>query len=98
MNAVVNRTSKLRNDSFGFVDSENNVNSSREIEFYNNYNTVFDLKLENFDVTDNINSMQIFANNLDIYGFPQILTNPIDFATRDTIFRVSTLIDSLIAS
>lgn len=98
MNAVVNRTSKLRNDSFGFVDSENNVNSNREIEFYNNYNTVFDLKLENFDVTDNINSMQIFANNLDIYGFPQILTNPIDFATRDTIFRVSTLIDSLIAS
>ena len=94
---VVNKTSLLRNNSFGFIDDKDDTlkrNSNREISFYNSYNTVFDLEDENFDG----NFPRIFSTNLDLYGFPQAFTNPIDYITIDTFFRITTLIDSIIAA
>ena len=88
---VVNSTKKLRNDSFGFEGDEN---KNREITYYNSYNTAFDLELDNFGSESDI---QIFANNLDFYGFPHVIINPLGFV-RESLWKLLTLIDSVIAA
>lgn len=85
-NNTINSSQKLVNPSFGF---NSNISSQ---EFYNSYNTVFDLDLENFDNSDGV---QIFANNLEFFGFPQFTMNPVRSAT-ELLYTVTTIVDMTI--
>jgi len=92
INRVVNSTNKLANSSFGF-DSDPN----REQTFYNSYNSVFDLNLDNFN-NGNVNSVQIFAENLDFYGFPLLLKDIAELAADELPVRLFTLLDMIVAA
>ena len=92
INRVVNSTNKLTNSSFGFESDPN-----REQTFYNSYNSIFDLNLDNFS-TDNVQSVQIFAQNLDFYGFPLILTDAAELALDELPVRLFSLIDMITAA
>ena len=93
---VINQTEKLRNDSFGFIGLDQNGKAlkDRKVEFNSSFNTIFDL--DQNEVNDL--NLQTFANNLDFYGFPQLIQNPVDLFTRDVLFLFLTLIDSIVAS
>jgi len=97
---ILGETNELVNTSFNFIKKENNnfkVKSENEFEkvkYYKSYNSIFDLDIENTDNT----GIQIFANELDFYGFStEFLRNPIE-AVEDTILRLLTIVDILIAS
>ena len=92
---VIGKTDILRNDSFGFVDENiaQPKNSNRKINFYKDYNSVFDL-----DENENNTGLQIFASDLDFYGFsPELLTD-IETFGEEIILRLMTTIDILIAA
>lgn len=93
LNRVVNSTNKLTNSSFGF-DSD----PKREVTFYNSYNSIFDLNLENFSNTSNVENVQIFAENLDFYGFPLLLTNIEELIGDELPTRLFSLLDMIIAA
>ncbi len=86
-NNVINQSNKLLSNSFGFDEEQR-----EPVTFYNSYNTVFDLDLENFD---NSNSTQIFAKNLDFFGFPQFSTDPLS-SLNEIVYVTTTLIDMAI--
>jgi hypothetical protein len=86
VNNVINSSAKLVHPSFGF---ESGISSK---EFYNSYNTVFDLDLENFNNSDGV---QIFANNLEFFGFPQFTMSPVRTAT-EALYVVTTIVDMTI--
>ena len=94
LNSVVNSTKKLNNGSFGFLSEDA---EKRETTYYNSYNSVFDLDLDNFN-SDNFANTQIFAENVDFYGFPLIATNPVELLADELPVKLFTLIDTILAS
>jgi hypothetical protein len=94
LNSVVNSTKKLNNSSFGFFSEDV---EKRETTYYNSYNSVFDLDLDNFN-SDNFANTQIFAENVDFYGFPLIATNPVELIADELPVKLFTLIDTILAS
>lgn len=94
LNNVVNTTNKLNNNSFGFLSNDF---EKRETTYYNSYNSVFDLDLDNFN-SDNFANTQIFAENIDFYGFPLIATNPVELFGDEIPVKFFTLIDTILAS
>jgi hypothetical protein len=99
LNAVINQTDQLRNDSFGFIDTDSNQpnNSNRKVEFYTSYNSVFDLNNEKFSDESSPRIPRVFSTYLDFYAVPQIFTNPVNYLD-ETVLRLFTLLDSIIAA
>jgi hypothetical protein len=94
---VIGQTKELINKSFGFIDDNfQNINDDqfKEKKYYRSYNSFFDLDLDsNFE-----SGLQIFANDLDFYGFsPETLKDPAEFGD-DVIRKILTTLDILIAA
>jgi len=97
---IQGETNELTNTSFNFIKKENNTfntkseNEFESVKYYRPYNSVFDLDIENTSDT----GIQLFANELDFYGFStELLRNPIE-AVEETLLRLLTLVDMIIAS
>jgi hypothetical protein len=95
---VVKKIKSNVNKSFDFLKREGNqIIQKKEEDFegidtYINYNSIFDL-----DSFDNFVGRQIFADDVDFYGVPLFLKDPID-AGQEILIKIITLFDMLIAS
>jgi hypothetical protein len=96
---AIGRTNKLINKSFNFIDENLNTKSdealnSETVKYYKTYNSIFNLELN--DLTTS--GQQIFANDLDFYGFsPEILKDASE-AIEELQLRIVTILDITIAA
>lgn len=93
----VSNSKDLVNKSFNFMKKEDVLLEKSDedfegVEYYIPYNSVFDL-----DINERANEvgLQIFADDIDQFGFSSLTKDPVSFA-NDNLLRIMTLVDIFI--